>query len=262
MSETPLGRFCWFDLMTLRPDEAPDFYGPVTGWGTMPFEGGEEPYLMWTNGEAPIGGMMELSAEAIAAGAPPHWLAYISTPDVGGTATLATKLGGSVMSEVDVPTVGSFAVVSDRDGAVFAAFQPIESTPGHDGVPDVGEFSWHELYTEDWESAFDFYSRLFGWVKTDQMDMGERGIYQMFGREGQTLGGMMNRDPDMPPPMWMYYVRVADIEAAAATVKDGGGSVWNGPMEVPGGDLVAHCTDPQGATFALHSTAAPGAGLA
>ncbi|TMA59700.1 MAG: VOC family protein, partial [Deltaproteobacteria bacterium] len=26
----------------------------------------------------------------------------------------------------------------------------------------------------------------------------------------------------------------------------------NGPMEVPGGDRVAQCVDPQGATFALH----------
>ena len=26
----------------------------------------------------------------------------------------------------------------------------------------------------------------------------------------------------------------------------------NGPMEVPGGDRVAQCADPQGAAFALH----------
>ncbi len=28
--------------------------------------------------------------------------------------------------------------------------------------------------------------------------------------------------------------------------------VLNGPMEVPGGDRVTQCLDPQGATFALH----------
>lgn len=57
MSDTPLGRFCWFDLMTADPDAAPDFYGQVAGWGTTPFEGSDEPYLMWTNQEAPIGGV-------------------------------------------------------------------------------------------------------------------------------------------------------------------------------------------------------------
>jgi predicted enzyme related to lactoylglutathione lyase len=38
-------------------------------------------------------------------------------------------------------------------------------------------------------------------------------------------------------------------------VKELGGTVLNGPMEVPGGDMVAQCLDPQGAAFALHSTA-------
>jgi hypothetical protein len=30
--------------------------------------------------------------------------------------------------------------------------------------------------------------------------------------------------------------------------------VLNGPMEVPGGDRVAQCRDPQGAMFALHAS--------
>jgi len=35
-------------------------------------------------------------------------------------------------------------------------------------------------------------------------------------------------------------------------VKAGGGKVVNGPMEVPGGDTIAQCVDPQGAMFAVH----------
>jgi len=35
-------------------------------------------------------------------------------------------------------------------------------------------------------------------------------------------------------------------------VKKGGGQVMHGPMEVPGGDRVAQCMDPQRAAFALH----------
>ncbi|HWK08496.1 MAG TPA: hypothetical protein VNR64_00500 [Vicinamibacterales bacterium] len=34
-----------------------------------------------------------------------------------------------------------------------------------------------------------------------------------------------------------------------------GGRVLNGPMDVPGGDRVAQCLDPQGAAFAVHSKA-------
>ena len=48
-------------------------------------------------------------------------------------------------------------------------------------------------------------------------------------------------------------VRVNDVNATVPRVKEQGGQVLNGPMEVPGGDLIAQCLDPQGAAFAIHS---------
>jgi predicted enzyme related to lactoylglutathione lyase len=33
-----------------------------------------------------------------------------------------------------------------------------------------------------------------------------------------------------------------------------------GPMEVPGGDMVAMCMDPQGGAFAVHASKAEGEG--
>jgi predicted enzyme related to lactoylglutathione lyase len=252
MGETPRGRFCWYDLMTAAPHDAPKFYGAVTGWGTAPFDGAGEPYTMWMNGEAPIGGIMQLSAEAIDMGAPPHWLAYVSTPDVKGTARRARELGATVMAEMDIPTVGSVAMIRDPFGAAFAAFQPIDDTPGHDGPPRVGEVAWNELITDDPSGAWAFYTDLFGWDQTGEMDMGEVGVYRMFGRAEQPRGGMMGRGPRTPALDWVFYIRVADIHKAVEAVRSAGGEVWNEPMEIPGGDLVAHCRDPQGAVFALH----------
>jgi predicted enzyme related to lactoylglutathione lyase len=43
----------------------------------------------------------------------------------------------------------------------------------------------------------------------------------------------------MPVPGWLYYVRVPDVKEAVEAAKREGGKVLNGPMEVPGGDLVA-----------------------
>jgi predicted enzyme related to lactoylglutathione lyase len=54
------------------------------------------------------------------------------------------------------------------------------------------------------------------------------------------------------PPFWLYYVYVKDLDKAAESVKQHGGQVLNGPMEVPGGDRIAQCMDPQGAAFAIH----------
>jgi predicted enzyme related to lactoylglutathione lyase len=86
------------------------------------------------------------------------------------------------------------------------------------------------------------------------MDMGPGGIYQIYGQGGAPLGGMFNKPDEMPgPPMWLYYVSVDDVNIAVERVVELGGQVLNGPMEVPDGDLIAQCVDPQGALFALHS---------
>ena len=60
MSDSPLGRFSWYDLMTSDPDAAKAFYTEIAGWGTDVWEGGEQPYMMFTNNQKPLGGVMSL----------------------------------------------------------------------------------------------------------------------------------------------------------------------------------------------------------
>jgi predicted enzyme related to lactoylglutathione lyase len=98
-----------------------------------------------------------------------------------------------------------------------------------------------------------FYTELFGWRPTESMDMGSMGKYHMFGR-AFPMGGMMNKPPEMAqvPPNWGLYFKVDDVHAGAERVKANGGQVLNGPMEVPGGDWIVNCMDPQGAAFSLH----------
>jgi len=249
------GRFVWFDLMTTEPAKAVEFYTKVVGWGTTQWEG-PSPYTMWTNASLPIGGVMQLPPEA---GAPPHWLAYISSPDVDATAQQAESLGAKVLvAPNDVPTVGRFAVLSDPQGAVFAIFTPQSQGPGHEGPPAQGEFSWHELATREQPAAFRFYEALFAWTKTSAMDMGPQGQYQMFGRNDVELGGMFNKGNETPgPPAWTHYILVDDINRALEATKSGGGQVLVEPMEVPGGDWIFQALDPQGATFAVHAKGKP-----
>lgn len=262
----PRGRFVWYELMTTDPEAAQEFYREIVGWSTAPFEDAKVPYTMWMNGERPVGGVMELSEEARKAGAPPQWLAYIATPAVDETAEKVTELGGKVLKGPETTaSVGRWVILQDPQGAVFAAYKSATEPDGGDDRPGagqskVGEFSWHELATTDHEAALDFYSELFGWEKTESMDMGEAGMYQMYGQRGQTYGGIYNKTADMPgPPAWLFYATVPSADKAAEKIKASGGQVLNGPMEVPGGDRVAQCLDPQGAAFAVHA-AAVGAG--
>ena len=252
------GRFVWYDLMTPDPEAAQAFYTKLIGWETEPWDG-PTPYTMWKSKEHSLGGVMTLPDEAKSAGAPPHWLAYIQTPDLDGTIVATEENQGKVLTPAqDIPNVGRFAVLADPQGAVFAAFTPLAEGPPA-VQPEPGQVSWHELNTTDHENAWGFYETLFGWQKTDAMDMGpEVGTYQMYtygsGNPEMPVGGMFNKPSEVPgPPFWLYYICVEDCDKSVEDVQALGGQVMSGPMEVPGGDRVAQCMDPQGATFALHS---------
>lgn len=247
-------RFVWYDLMTTDTTKAEAFYTRVFGWGTQPFEG--MPYTMWTVANNPIGGIGEVQPP----GTPPHWIAYLGVDNVDAAVKKVESLGGrTLVPGTDIPSVGRFAFIADPQGAVCAVFTPADggSGPGSDDDPKIGEFSWHELATSDYKKGFAFYQTMFGWDKMAEHDMGPLGIYLIFGSNGKELGGMYTIGPDMPmPPNWMQYVRVASADAAAERVKANGGTILNGPMDVPGGDRIAQCMDPQGAAFAVHAKGA------
>jgi predicted enzyme related to lactoylglutathione lyase len=196
---------------------------------------------------------MQLPEEAAKMGAPSHWMAYIGTPDVDETFAKAVKRGArAYVPPRDIPAVGKFAVIADPQGATIAFFTPLnEQPPSH--APEVGDVSWHQLATTDLDGALRFYQEVAGWEQTGSQDMGPAGRYQMFGVGGHTLGGMYQTPADSPVlPHWLLYIRVPDILGGADTVKANGGQVRRGPIEVPRGDWIVDCCDPQGAAFALH----------
>lgn len=246
------GRFVWHDLAVPNPDLALAFYTQVTPWKTQKFDDSAD-YTMFTNDGTPLGGVTPITKDLASRGVTPHWMPYVSVYDVDACVRQVQALGGQLrMGPKEVPAVGCWAVVADPQGAEFGMFEPTEPPAPH-AAPGVGEFSWHELTAVDFKAATDFYRTLFHWEHVSDYDMGPMGIYRMFGQRGETYGGMFNRTPEMPPPNWLSYVRVRDVRAAAERVKGLGGTVVNGPMEVPGGDWIAQCLDPQGAMFALHT---------
>jgi len=254
MADRLLGSFVWCELMTTDTAAAEPFYKKVVGWNPVPFAP-DGSYTVFNNPSgAGVAGLMKLPDAAKQMGAPPHWLMYVGTPSVDDTATRISQLGGRVLKQPDdIPNTGRFAVVQDPFGATFGIFQPPPNRPGRSGPPGVGDFSWFELYTPNPEGAWKFYETLFGWEKTSAMDMGEMGVYQMFGRGGAIPNGGIMKPPPGAPAAWMPYAMVKDAKAAATIAAANGGKIVNGPMEVPGGDWIFQAMDPQGAMFAVHS---------
>ncbi|MSQ85022.1 MAG: VOC family protein [Myxococcales bacterium] len=260
MSTKPvLGSFLWYELMTKDPAGSLAFYPNVTGWGvsTMPSPAGDgTDYSMFAIRGTPFAGCMLLPAEAQSMGAPSHWLGYVGTTDVDATVAQAAALGATVYKAgMDIPHIGRIAVLADPQGASFALFRPESGTTdnmGGDGNPQGG-VAWHELMTTDIAAAWDFYAALFGWTIFEDMDMGEHGMYRMFGSGEAPIGGIMIRPPQVTVCLWSHYVNVLDLEGAIDAAKQGGGVLAHGPVAVPGGDRIAQLVDPQGALFCLHT---------
>lgn len=248
----PAKSFFWYELMTNDLDAAEAFYTAVVGWKPQAFNNatGNSRYVVMNAGERGVGGLMMLPEDARQM--PPAWIGYIFTRNVDASTKAVKEAGGAIHREPsDIPDVGRFSVVADPQGAMFNFLQP--NGPDQPPVPMTtpGHIGWHELYTTDWQAAFDFYSGQFGWTKGDAMDMGSMGTYQLFAVDGGSTGGMMNKPEQMPIPAWLFYFNVEGIDAAAKRVTDKGGTILMGPMEVPGGQWIIQCRDPEGAYFAL-----------
>jgi predicted enzyme related to lactoylglutathione lyase len=245
------GQFAWYDLMSPDIGASKKFYPPVTGWTTEMWKGD---YAMWVGPKGPLGGI----GPATPSGIQPHWLAYVNVNDVDAAASKVRSLGGKVLHGPEViPDVGRFAIIADPQGAMLAIFKGDAGMEGHDGTYGHGKFTWHELMTSDYAGAFDFYRQLFGWQKIEEMDMGPAGKYLEYGLNGKMFGGIYNRSgrEETMAPRWLFYVGVPDINKSVDAVKRGGGNVVMGPMEVPGGSMVAVAIDAQGAGFGLHQQA-------
>lgn len=68
-------------------------------------------------------------------------------------------------------------------------------------------------------------------------------------------GGMMNIPPEQrglsPLPAWLFYFTADDIQSAAQRVKQNGGTLMHGPVQVSGGGWILQGIDAEGCSFAL-----------
>ncbi|MDZ7909591.1 MAG: VOC family protein [Gemmobacter sp.] len=239
---------CWYELTTPDIAAATAFYGGLLDWQVQNagMEGFD--YFLALRDGAMVAGMMEPMA-----GMPTAWAVYFAVEDCDATCAQAKALGGQVYAGPDdIPQTGRYAVLADPQGAVFAILQPV---PGPQSVAfdqaKQGHGNWHELMSPDPVAGLAFYAAIFGWTAGEAMPMGEMGNYQIFGRAGQDLGGMMGLPGPDVPPHWLPYFGVASATAAIAQIEATGGSILHGPQEVPGGAFIAMAQDPQGAHFAV-----------
>lgn len=242
-------RFGFYELRTIDLGAAQRFYQAVLGpsWRIEDCGQGEKSLQL---GEVSIGKMTHLPPQAIAHGAPSHWLGHVCVEQVE-TALPDWLAAGSIQLGPARRLEDGVTVAPLRDplGAVMAIS---DRQPPAPGLP------WHELHSKDEARALSVYGQLLGWQPTDAFDPGLGiGPYQQFAwsAAGPSVGGMVSsaRLPGVHAH-WLFYFQVPRLDEALAQVVQLGGHVYHGPRRMPGGALLGQCEDPQRAVFGLFQT--------
>jgi predicted enzyme related to lactoylglutathione lyase len=113
------GTFCWETLATPDVDGAIAFYGAVFGLGTGPTPNGEGKVL------TAAGGVPVADLQPARPGGRGSWSTYVAVEDAEASRDRAVRLGGKVIvPRIDVPKVGTVAIIADPSGATLGLFQP------------------------------------------------------------------------------------------------------------------------------------------
>ena len=250
----PHGTPIWYELVTTDADASKEFYDHVVGWTIEAQPSGDMDYRMIATADGSnVGGVAGISPGMPPEASKPGWRFYIGVDDVDATAAKIPEAGGSVtFPPFDLPGVGRMAFVADPQGIAFFIMRG--ESPDDSAAFDrtgMGKCNWNELMTPDQASANAFYAEVFGWTYPDKMEMPGMGDYVFVDVAGTQIGATMTARDDGPPPAWQFYFRAPDIEEAAQKVKNNGGTVHMGPMEVPGGERIIVASDPHGTMFGV-----------
>lgn len=247
----------WIDLMTPSRADSKAFYSALFGWTFEDVADGEGNvvYTQCFSNGGNVAGIAEMGPEMRASGMPAAWSTYVSTSDIAETTKKAEAAGGSVvMGPIQVMESGQVAVYIDPTGAAVGAWQA-QNHPGATLVNEPYGFAWNELNTRDTAAAMPFYAAVFGWEGRTMEGPMQYTEWYLEGspKDAVPVGGMLPMPEMVPaevPAHWLTYFAVEDCDATAAKLTELGGTLINGPMDIPIGRF-AVVQDPAGAVMCV-----------
>jgi len=241
------GKIIWHDLLVEKQADVIPFYTQLFGWSAQT----NGHYTVLLHNERPIAGIAEISDESpepVVA----RWLASFSTSDVDRTAKLIVAEGGTIHEEPrDLPLRGRFSLVSDPQGAQLILLHSKTGDPA-DRTPDLGNWLWNELWTNDPTPALAFYEQLGGY-ETQSVKPG----YWSLSKGGRLRAGVRDVPRDDLEVRWVPVVRVADPVTAGERAVELGGKLLVKAGDPPSDGSVALIADPAGGLLMVQSWSGP-----
>lgn len=198
------GAFVWHEFRSRDVEAAKKFYCGLFGWTVKGHDMGHMTYHLIHAGDKQIGGFYQFEPGNEA---PTHWEGMVSVPNVDAAAEAVKKAGGQILvGPFDIPNVGRYACALDPQRANVGLFHGLKGDPATN-MPEIGEFCWDVLVTNDLEGAGTFYNQVIGWNK---VDMGGDHLFKM----GDLMEASLMKAPEGTPSHWMPVVAVANLDAA------------------------------------------------
>jgi predicted enzyme related to lactoylglutathione lyase len=243
------GAFVWHDLVTPDPAGSRAFYRALFNWTFEDGKGIDPGYTIIRHEGQQIGGIVPLRASGPEKPVA-QWLAYVTVADVDRAAGAFRDAGGRVIRDpVNARKDLRVAVVSDPQGAPIglASRGPLVNDAG---VPGMHRWLWMDyVAARDTAAALTFYGSAVGF-RNEVHETRDTFTYHLLSSDRPRAGLFLSpwtRDTSA----WLPYVRVADPAAAAARVKELGGTVVVAPEPRVRNSSLAIVLDPSGAPLAL-----------
>jgi uncharacterized protein len=230
----------WAEIHSSNPKASVAFYSELFGWdASAPVDefGG---YVNFTLNGKNVAGLTPDTSD--------YWMLYLHVDDA------ATPAAAAGARDVDGPhpvaDLGVMVVMTDPTGARVGAWQRGAHT-GFEVSGVAGSPVWHELHTDDYAGALDFYSRAFEWnpeVLTDSPDF----RMSTLGSGPAAVAGIYDAKTYLAGDgsRWQIYFGVSNPEASAAIIEKHGGRTLEPLHETPFG-IMAAAIDPTGAHFTI-----------
>jgi len=240
-SESHPGKFIWVDLLTPDVDSAKAFYGGLFGWTFVQ----QDKNTLVLNRGVPIASLIAHAAtddgmpEAL-------WVTAMAVQDLNASLDYVRAAGGRVLNgPAYIKQRGYAALIRDPKGADLLLLRSDKGdTP--DIEPEMGDWIWNELWTDDAEKSIAFYEPL-GEYQTQKSADG----YQILTRQERWRAGVRSVAEDQYRSRWVPAVRVVNPEGLLDKVEALGGFVLLRPDEPPSNGDMALIVGPDGALLML-----------
>ena len=234
------GMITWHELFTTDPDRAIPFYTELLGAEIETASMGDFEYRMLNKGGRSHAGFVK-DEQGVA---PSHWYPYIHSDDVDASVEAAKGAGAQLIhGPMDIADMLRFAVLADPQHTTFGLITG-------EGNPPQGLFVWDELHAADPASAESFYGTVAGWRTEDFMEG-----YKAWYSGDDMVGGLMEKQGDSAPALWLPYLAVDDTDTATAKAQELGATVMMEPTTMENVGRFSVVADPVGAAVGLHRSA-------